>query len=200
MRTGSARFICSSVPGCASSNFTDSRRIAAHDRILRYVDGYRLVLTGSRRQKVMVPLAGSSALTRQPTPRFCQSSRSCSFCSAISSRLMTRMEEATTDLPSSQTRPLMIMRSPSCTSCSCIARAAFGSFCPGTTRSIRRTRTITAAAERSNACRMPTSNSSPRRGRNSAVCSEFRTAAGECVKSMGMAISARFEKVSADYV
>jgi len=62
------------------------RRVAAQHGVFRCMnrDGFRA--GSSPREIVIVPVLGSTALTRPPMPRFCQSSRSCAFFASRSVR------------------------------------------------------------------------------------------------------------------
>ena len=61
---------------------------------------------------VIVPAVVSTAETIPPTPRFCQSSRSCSFLADTSDCFMTMTANAASDLPSAEACPRTSTRSP----------------------------------------------------------------------------------------
>ena len=89
-------------------------------------------------EMVTVPAAGSTALTMPPTPRFCQSCRSCWRRASKSERFIATTDEATSDKLSSEALPATRMRSPTWRSSNRMGvEFAFGSFSPGATRMIR---------------------------------------------------------------
>src|SRR5271163_395701 len=85
---------------------------------------------------VIVPVAGSTALTSPPMPRFCQSSRSWAFFASRSLLFMAITPTAVIVFASSDARPRTRTRSPTCKSVNAIGVADFRSFSPGATCTI----------------------------------------------------------------
>ena len=85
---------------------------------------------------MIVPLAGSTALTNPPMPRFCQSSRSCVFFASRSVRFIAITQTAVIAFASSDARTRTSTRSPTCKSVNAIGVADFKSFSPGATCTI----------------------------------------------------------------
>ena len=79
---------------------------------------------------------GSALLTRPPTLRFCQSSRSCSCFASTSARFITMMPSAGTGWAVSEAFQRTNTRSPTCKSFNSTGTAVFKSVCPGATRTI----------------------------------------------------------------